>query len=261
MPIKQITYILTIMLCAACGQNNRNAAKKSTNLQLNTLSETNLDTLMANNYLLTFEDTDSFEKTDIYGDLDYRTKLTDTIENFFNKAQTIQTYLTKQFGDYFYVTDTMLVLKLSDGNTINFDRYVEEKDWDNDGLETYIFEHYFKNIDYYLLMVQYYEGNDWMLVNRKNGFKKKIHGLPYISRDNKKIIVVNSDIDAGYNFNGIELYTVLADSLQTEFHRETKWGPIDVKWIDENEFLLKREYWHNDGNRKSIDYKRVNINK
>ena len=257
--MKQITYILTIMLFVACGQNKRNLIEKSADLPLDTLSETSidfsLDTLMANNYLLTFENTDNFEKTDIYGDLDYRTKLTDTIENYFNKARKIQTYLTKQFGDYFYSTDTMLVLRLANGETLNFNKARE----DTDGLQEYIFEHYLDQIDYYLLTVVYWEGSSKLLVNRKNGFTKEIIGMPYISEDNKKIIAINSDLDAGYNFNGIELYTIFADSLQTEFRKETKWGPIDVKWIHDNEFLLKREHFHNDG--KNIDYKRVKIEK
>lgn len=247
--VKQIAYLLAIVFFTACGQNNR-SSDENTNLQS--------DTLEANNYLLIFKDADTFEQTDIYGDLDYRNKLTDTVKgSWFNKAEKIQTYLTNQFKEYFYLTDTSLVLKLANGNTMSFDRYVEEKHWDDFDFTGYIFVHYFDKIDYYLLMVQYYEGCSWMLVNRENGFKKNIYGLPYISADNKKIIAINSDLDAGYNFNGIALYTVLADSLQTEFRKETgwEWGPLDVKWINENEFLLKREHFSIDST--VIDYKRI----
>ncbi|MDR1761047.1 MAG: hypothetical protein LBR55_01210 [Bacteroidales bacterium] len=215
-----------------------------------------IDTMKINDYLLTFEDADSFEQIDIYGDLDYRNKLTDTVNrNWGERARKIQTYLTDQFGDYFYATDTMLVLKLANNDTLSF---VTEGE-NTDGHTSYIFEHYFDQIDYFLLQVLYWEGNSWLLVNRKNGFKKEITGLPYISEDNTKIITVNSDLDAGYTFNGIELYTILADSLQTEFRKETEWGPLDVKWINENEFLLKREYYHNNGN--NVDYTRVKIEK
>jgi hypothetical protein len=263
--MKQIAYILAIILFTACGQSKRGLAEKSTNLQKDTLDEKSmklsLDTLKANNYLLTFENAVSFEETDIYGDLDYRKKITNTIRtSYFDKARKIQSYLlTNRFKEYFYLTDSTLVLKLADGNTMSFNRYVEERDLDNDGLLGYIFAHYFDQIDYYLLILQYYEGSSWMLVNRKNGFKKDIYGLPYISEDNKKIIAINSDLEAGYNFNGIALYTILTDSLQMEFRKETEWGPLDVKWINESEFLLKREHFHVDST--IIDYKRVRIEK
>jgi hypothetical protein len=220
--------------------------------------EFSLDTLKADNYLLIFENADSFKRTDIYGDLDFRISLTDTlIRNFHIRARKIEAYLANHFGDYFYKTDSMLVLRLANGDSINF---VTDKDEElTDGCIEYVFEHYFEQIDYYLLTVLYWEGNSWMLVNRKNGFQKLIHGLPYISKDNKKIITIDFDLVAGYNFNGIGLYIVLADSLQTEFHKATEWGPIDVKWINENEFLLKRE--HFSVGDEFFDYKRVRIEK
>ena len=129
----------------------------------------------------------------------------------------------------------------------------------------YYFEYYFKNIDYYLLKVMWDEGYCWMLVNRKNGYKKEIEGLPYISLDNKKIIAINSDLDAGYSFNGIELYSILSDSLKLEFSRETPWGPTDLKWLSENQILLKREFKNVDSisqiQNYTSDFRRVKIDK
>lgn len=250
--MRQLTYILTILLFAACGQRNETGSTGKTTALL-------LDTLIANNYILTFEKTDSFPTTDIYGDLNFRVGLTDTIGNWHERAEKIQSYLADKFGNYFYSTDTTLVLRLVDGNTISFAKWDDGKD------EGYNFENYFDNIDYYLLRVQWGEGNCWMLVNRKNGFKKYINGVPYISIDNKEIISINSDMEAGYSFNGLELYTILADSLKTEFSKKTQWGPTDVKWISENKFLLKRELFHIDsltGNQDNIiDYKLVTIAK
>lgn len=250
--MQQLTYILTIILFVSCGLRNNNATIDKT-------AELALDTLTADNYVLTFENADSFPTTDIYGDLHYRISLTDTIGNWHNRAAKIQAYLIDKLGDYFYTTDSTLVLKLADGKTTSFLK------WDNEKDEGYNFEHYFDKIGYYLLRVQWGEGNCWMLVNRQNGFKKYISGLPYISLDNKKILTTNTDLEAGYSFNGLELYSILADSLKTEFSKETIFGPTDVKWISDNEFLLRREHFHVDtitGNQDDIiDYKRVTIEK
>ncbi len=214
---------------------------------------------MSDSFVLTFVNADSFATTDIYGDLNYRIQLTDSIGNWHNRAAKIQSYLSRKFCDSFFTTDTTLVLKLSNNKTEIFAMWDDKKD------EGYNFEHYFEIIDYYLLRVQFGEGNCWMLVNRKNGFKKYIGGLPYISKEGKKIISINSDLEAGYSFNGIEFYTVNSDSLETEFVKETTWGPTDVKWINENQFILKREHFHVDSltshQANFTDYKLVTIEK
>jgi hypothetical protein len=250
--MRQLSYILIIILFAYCGNRNDKVSDRAS-------ANISVDTFVADNYVLSFQSTDSFKTTDIYGDLNYRTQITDTIGNWHNRAAKIQSYLTSKFGNYFFTTDSTLVLRLSNGNTETFALWDDKKD------EGYNFEHYFGNIGYYLLRVQFSEGNCWMLVNRKNGFKKYISGLPYISNENKKIISINSDLEAGYSFNGFELFTIIADSLQTEFSKETKWGPIDVKWINENQFLLKREHFNFDSltsnQDNTIDYKLVTIEK
>jgi hypothetical protein len=129
-----------------------------------------LDTLIADKYQLTFDYSDSFPPTDIYGDLNYRIKLTDTIGNWYDRAEKIQSYLADMFRDYFYTTDSTLVLKLADGKESIFAK------WDSENDEGYTFEHYFDKIDYYLLRVQWGEGNCWMLVNRKMDLKNTLMG-------------------------------------------------------------------------------------
>jgi hypothetical protein len=232
---------------------------RSEKISSNQTSTLPVDTLMADNFLLTFGIADSFKMSDIYGDNEYRIQLTDKIGNCHKKADKIQEYLKNKFGDCFYTTDSTLVLRLLNNKTEIFPLWDAEKD------EGYNFEHYFANIDYYLLRVQWGEGNCWMLVNRKNGFKKYISGLPYISKNKQKILTINSDLEAGYSFNGLELFSIEFDSLKTEFRKKTIWGPTNVKWINGNQFLIKREHFHVDSltgiQNNIIDYKTVTIEK
>ncbi len=242
--------VILIVFSVGC-KVNRTIYKENTS--------TSLDTLMVNGYILSFSKSDSFPDTDIYGDLAYRNKLTDSIGNSHQRAAKIEDYLSIKFGKIFYETDTNLVLKLKNGKLSTFPKWDEKMD------EGYNFEHYFKSIDYYLLHVQFGEGNCWMLVNRKNGYTKYIAGLPYISIDKKKIVTVNSDMEAGFSFNGIELYSIEKDSLKLEFYKETEFGPLDLKWVNKNEFLLKIEKYKmnlkNEFNGFKTEFKRVNIYK
>jgi hypothetical protein len=249
---RHLASVLVFILLVSCGQSNNKLTNSEPTLML-------LDTLIADNYVLKFQNSNSFPLTDIYGDLAFRNNLTDTIDNAHKKAEKIQSYLATKFQDYFYTTDTTLVLKLAEGKNLSFLKWDIEKD------EGYNFEHYFDKIDYYLLRVQWAEGNCWMLVNRKNGFKIYIRGLPFISPDNKQIITANTDLEAGYSFNGLELYSINADSLKAEFTKTTVFGPTAVKWISELDFLLRRQNIQLDtitGNQDYIvDYKKVRFEK
>src|SRR5574343_317343 len=105
-----LVSIFTLVIIISCVQREKNLALGKT-------SVITLDTIKANNYVLSFYNSDSFPTTDIYGDLSYRIKLTDTIGNWHNRAQKIHTYLANKFGKYFYTTDSTLVLRLANGKT------------------------------------------------------------------------------------------------------------------------------------------------
>ena len=247
-----IIHILSILILVSCQQENRVNSKKS-----NKKSTTNK--LKKDNYILSFENAKKFTSTDIYGDISYRNKLTDSIGNYQERAMRIQSYLNDRFGNYFSVKDNRLILKISNGKKMTFPLWDEEKEIG------YNFVNYFANIDYYLLRIQFVEGNCWMMINRRNGFKKYISGLPYISKNNKNIITINCDLYAGYSFNGIELFSINKDSITTEFSKETSWGPTGLKWINKNKVFIKREFPHIDTisgeEKKIIDYKVLTFKK
>jgi hypothetical protein len=256
--------ILILLILVSCGQQSEsNFSNEQTTSQndkvevYENIYTSDLDSIVTDNYLISFQETKPFEMTDIYGDLDYRIKLTDSIGNWHNAAKRIQDYLQTRFSDYFTTTDSTLILRLANGQTLTFPY------WDIENDIGYNFEHYFKDIDYYLLRVQWVEGNCWLMVNRQNGFKKYINGLPYIYQD--KFLTINTDLEARYSFNGIELYTLTNDTLKTEFSKETSWGPTDLRWINENQFLIKRERFYADSitgeQNNKIDYKLGTIRK
>lgn len=262
--MRQLIIILTLLIFVSCGQQSESNFSNEQTITQNDMvkiSEKNnisdLDSIVTNNYLISFQETKPFEMTDIYGDLDYRIKLTDSIGNWHNRAKKIQDYLQTKFSKYITTTDSTLILKLATGQLLTLPY------WDSDKDEGYNFEHFFQEIDYYLLRVQWGEGNCWLMINRQNGFRKYINGLPHIYKD--KFLTINTDLEAGYSFNGIELYTLTNDTLTNEFSKETTWGPTDIKWINDNQFLVKREHFYADSltgeQNNKIDYKLGTIKK
>jgi hypothetical protein len=153
--MKQLITILILLIFVSCRQQNyKKSLSDKTNLQNSKeqISEkeniSDLDSIVTDNYVISFQDAKSFTTTDIYGDLKHRIDITDSIGNSHARAKKIQDYLQPKFSNYFTTTDSTLILKLANGRLLTFPY------WDSNKDEGYNFEHYFKEIDYYLLRVQ-----------------------------------------------------------------------------------------------------------
>jgi hypothetical protein len=193
-----------------------------------------LDTLSDKNFYLSFEKTAPFTVSEETPHQKQINLLTKNIGNSYEAALKAQEYLAPIYSEQFYTKDSTLLLKLANGKELKLPF------WDPVADEGYVFQYFFKEINYFVLLVQWSEGNCWMLVNKANGKRKYCYGFPYLSPDKSKIIAINQNLDAGYSFNGIEVFSVRKDSLALDFHKETTWGPEGIKWVNKDQFLLKQ---------------------
>jgi len=255
--MKRILVLAISVITFSCIHDNKEVESNENSSIDETKSISYLDSIVTGNYTLMFHDAKPFDRTDIYGDLDKRDSLTENFSNWHKKAFKIQEYLEENYDYHFSSTDSSVSLSLEDGRNLIF------KEWDKDEEKGFNVEHFFDDINYFLLYVSYPEGNSWVMVNRKNGFTKEICGTPYISPSKKKILTANTDLEAGYSFNGIEYYSINKDSLKLEFRIGTSWGPNDIKWLNDSSFLIQREHFHvNSENRiqeNKIDFKKVTL--
>ena len=107
--MKNLTLTIFLLLFISCNQRSSENTEKMKKDSV----VTKIDTLVANNYVLTFEKTDSFKRSDIFGDFDYRSNLTKNIDNSFDKAVIVQKYLSEKFNDYFLnLYQIMLVISM-----------------------------------------------------------------------------------------------------------------------------------------------------
>ena len=93
-----------------------------------------------------------------------------------------------------------MTLKNGEKLTLSPDPLTEE-----DG---YTFEKLFLNGLYQFYRVQWYEGNNYALVNLKTGKITKTYGRVYINSTNTFLVSINDDIEAGYSANGIQLFFI-----------------------------------------------------
>jgi hypothetical protein len=193
------------------------------------------------NYSLIFTPSKKSAFPDYYSDQKQRDSIDKFPGEFPGYIRNSEKYLKKYFGKYFSKEDSTLIIQLQNGKTLQF------PEWDTPNGIGYRFENYFPEVNYFLLEVIYVEGNSWMLINRRNGAKNLISGQPYFSPDKTKFIAANTDLEAGFSFNGLELYSIQSDSLMKEGKVEIKnWGPENVKWISNSELEIKKTFWTNE---------------
>lgn len=196
------------------------------------------DTISIGNYILYFTPTDSITFPPYYSDQKIRDSIWHIFGNSHDAANAVESYLKKKLPEIFAADDSTLTVHLVNGKKLVLPK------WDEEEMRGYCFEGYSPEIDYVMLFVQYYEGSAYMLVNRKNGYNRQIHGKPYFSNNHKSFITVNVDMEAHYSFNGIEYYTVTADSIIQQFELDiANWGPNNAKWISGNSIILGKEDW------------------
>lgn len=103
-------------------------------------------------------------------------------------------------------------------------------------------EYIFTQIPFYSVRVQWDEGNGYKLIHQNTGKTFNLFGRPYPSPDNKYIATVSSDINAGFSFNGIQLFKINDDNIELlASYEPQKWGPISLDWISNHEIVLKNE--------------------
>lgn len=270
---KLLTSVLLIFVCSSCGNNTEEVITGITD----TTSST--DSVVADDAIAVVEEPDEIPyysiddndtiKLDQYlicfsaADIDKvkpnnkDERICDSIRkghtNSHEAAWAIEDYYRSIYDSVFSANDSVVTIRLTNSKSINFLK------WDGKRDEGFSFYGYYPAIDYVALHVQYGEGDAYMLVNRKNGFKQLIIGKPNLSPNGESFIVTSADLEAHYNENGIQYYKQTEDTLVCEFIMLiNNCGPERVQWLSDNEFLLERYELISD-NKHPYKYSYLNV--
>lgn len=199
------------------------------------------DTIEADRYSLYFGPVEGTEIESLFTE-DSTLVFPEGISNGYEYAQLIESTKQPNHNDKFRRSGDTLWLLLQNGQELMLKDSINKAVYDfND--YAYTLHHYFPEQEYYLVRVQFGEGNGFMLINRKNGFKKYVFGEPYFSPSGKYIVTLSSDLEAGYNPTGIQLLLNQGDTLSEQIKVYIRnWGPTDLKWLADNEFILQKEH-------------------
>lgn len=153
----------------------------------------------------------------------------------------IEKYQISKYSNRIRIDSSDRFVKLIDNEWLKVNRQMDGE------IEFPTFERYYPTNGYYSFRVQMFEGNAYRLINEKSGKQFFIRGRPFWSLNNKYMIAVVSDIDAGYSPNGLSLYKNENNELQeVAWISPIDWGPKSAKWVSNDEILLKCDYYEND---------------
>lgn len=166
----------------------------------------------------------------------------DTNKTFFESLyrsafDTSETKCISAFKDLVYRNGDTLLLKLNG----QMKAYMNDSKIESDSYTEYHFISKFEKPNYYLLKVYYYEAFSYLLVNAITGKETYICGEPAISPDLTKIAASCFDLQAGFVYNGIQVFNVGADSLTPLWSRElTKWGADKIAWMNSTDLVAEQ---------------------
>jgi len=99
---------------------------------------------------------------------------------------------------------------------------------------------YFKEIGYYLIHIQYWEGDEAILVSNATGQQVTLSAIPQVSPSKNRIISVEGS--EAYNKNGVTVWRVSHGNLVEEFRYEPQGYVLYkfLKWIGDSKILLEK---------------------
>lgn len=176
-----------------------------------------------------------------------RAELCKNIGNYPTCSGKVEAEWIKYYPKLIKRSNRVLSLQLENGNWKEF----EDSDDSGDGYSDDV--SYFYLIGYYefpkpgafLLSEQYYEGDGNILIPRNTGKEIDVISEPVFAASQRNFACFSSDMEAGYNPTGLEIWAWNGGKCIREFSiRDGQnengeiWGPTSLKWVSENEIRI-----------------------
>jgi hypothetical protein len=113
---------------------------------------------------------------------------------------------------------------------------------DNVDQVTYTYVGFLKEVGFYIIIAQYNETGEYLLINCKTGSKTKVWGLPKLSPNQKRIVSSSNAIGYDVMPNGIQMWEVSQNGeLKLEWeYQHTAWAPDDIAWANDSSIYVTK---------------------
>ncbi|GBR74732.1 hypothetical protein NO1_1859 [Candidatus Termititenax aidoneus] len=153
----------------------------------------------------------------------------------------------EKYADFFYKYAEGIKVIINN-KTLEFvsEKGLEEKNYTR--VKFYSYMLFIPEINSHLIREDWYEGNQYILINNETGATQDIWNIPHISPQKNRLAIVNKDMIAGYTANGIQIFEIVSGNYIKQFERQLEWGAADPRWqnndtlsVDKYVFNIKNE--------------------
>jgi hypothetical protein len=200
-----LSYILSL-LCSSCSAKNGNKITE----------ELKIDTLVINNHTLYIDSISEKE-----------------YNNRFEAVKIISYDSTPVKKD-----KSELILRLEGNKKIVLKDSLSKSD--NIDQVTYTYVGFFKTIGFYVVIAQYYETGEYLLINYKTGAMTKVWGLPKLSPNQKRFVCFSDAVGYDIMPNGVQMWEIYPNgelNLEWEYSQET-WAPKNIIWANDKSIYV-----------------------
>lgn len=176
-----------------------------------------------------------------------------TSVNTFYDTNEIQ-YLLPDTGRVRRHFDT-LAFSIDNGRTV----FMINDTSDSENASKYLYTGHDKVLNKYVVQGFFYEWWSHFLIDKSKGDTTIVCGAPVASPDGRYFICGNSDIDAGFTFNGLELYENTSPPKLVCAREIPYWGPSQIKWHDNKTLFIHADMLDTSGQRLRPRFLRLRL--
>jgi len=105
----------------------------------------------------------------------------------------------------------------------------------------YSFRDYLKDIGYFLVHTAFWEGDGYLMINDHTGYQYRIHDLPILSPDRKRLATISFSV--AYNPSDIQIWQLTPVAMTLEWTLDPEdWRPSGGVWLDSSTLILVKQF-------------------
>jgi len=136
--------------------------------------------------------------------------------------------------------DSILEFTLENRQTISL---IDNTNTEGDDYVHYYYVRSLDNIHQWEILVTYYEGLNYLLIDQRDGEKNFMCSPPLQSPDKMLLLCGSEDIFAGYDFNGFQLWRLVNNKPKLIWQKELEqWGPEEFTWASDSVVVARQVY-------------------
>lgn len=164
----------------------------------------------------------------------------DAVKTSIHKMDTSETNRIKPYAAFVSRKGDSLQFKKANNEFVYI---INNMNIDGDDYASYTFIQEMPEIGQWLVMASYFEAYGYVLINKATGETTELYGMPVVSPDKKYVMAFNQDLEAGFTFNGFQLFEMKdTKPVLVGLHELYTWGPDNVTWKDAHTLLVQKVF-------------------